>query len=316
MRQEMAVLLLLCISPLAAWANDPSPGTHSSDPYEGGWIALNGTNQIKIPNLSAPQEANWSYPFDHVTTYAENQSIKGIFWGSSDQAYTKVKVVVSRFNLSAFLGAFQVIEGKVKADGTSSSVELNRSGDASFALNGLSSGIYTIFIMDENNSVVLSALPLLISKAELTLQMPDNIKAGDFMQLRVNISTLNNQSISQSNNSSRIFAAIMISRKDYENASLKLDTNGTKESLKSTLTLGDKSMQIQLSNISSEQLMPLLYLLPENSAIGIQESKESWADILLITDENWDKGSYILTYAVYSPGKGLLGLNQETVEVV
>jgi methanogen extracellular protein (TIGR04279 family) len=170
--------------------------------------------------------------------------------------------------------------------------------------------------VDENNSVILSALPLLISKAELTPQMPDNIKAGDFMQLRVNISALNNESISQSNNNSRIFAAIMISRKDYENASLKLDTNGTMESRKSTLILGDKSMQIQLSNISSEQLMPLLYLLPENSAIGIQESKESWADILLITDENWDKGSYILTYAVYSPGKGLLGLNQETVEVV
>ena len=209
-----------------------------------------------------------------------------------------------------------MIDGKVKVDGMSSSVQLNNSGDAFFALNGLSSGIYTIFIMDENNSVVLSALPLLVSKAELILQMPDNIKAGDFMQLKVNISTANNQSISQSDNSSRIFAAIMISRKDYENASLKLDTNGTKESLKSTLTLGDKSMQIQLSNISSEQLMPLLYLLPENSAIGIQESKEPWADILLITDENWAKGSYILTSAVYSSGKGLLGLNQETVEVV
>ena len=27
------------------------PAQHSSDPYEGGWIALNGSNQIKIPNF-------------------------------------------------------------------------------------------------------------------------------------------------------------------------------------------------------------------------------------------------------------------------
>jgi methanogen extracellular protein (TIGR04279 family) len=62
--------------------------------------------------------------------------------------------------------------------------------------------------------------------------------------------------------------------------------------------------------------MKVLYLLPMNSAVGMQESNESGTEILLITDREWEKGSYILTCGVYSPGIGLLGLKQMSVEVI
>ena len=122
-----------------------------------------------------------------------------------------------------------------------------------------------------------------------------------------------------SNNESRVFAAIMISRRDYENASLHIASNGSEGSLNSTLSLKDKSMQMQgLPAISSDLLMKVLYILPMDSAVGMQEAKadESGTEILLITDREWEKGSYILTCGVYSPRIGLLGLKQIAVEII
>ena len=314
MRNEMALLLLICMSPLLAWADESRPVAHSSDPHEGGWGALEGTNLIKIPVLNVNQGMNWSQPFDYLPVYAENQPIRGTFWGPRNRAGSDVRIAISRFNTSDLLSAFQVIESEAKTEEKGSRAVLNSTGDARFSLKGLSSsGMYTVFIFDENSSAVLSMMPLLVTKGDLTLQMPANITAGDFARLRVNMSPPDNESINQS----RIFAAILVSRKDYENARLVLVSKGTEESLNSTLSVGNKSMQMRgLPSLSMELLMQMLYLLPRNSTAGMQESKDSGADILLITDPEWEKGSYILTCGVYSSGKGLWGLKQEAVEVI
>jgi hypothetical protein len=68
--------------------------------------------------------------------------------------------------------------------------------------------------------------------------------------------------------------------------------------------------------ISSELLMSLLPLLPANSAIGLQESTQQGVDLILLPDKSWEKGEYILTGGVYSPGKGLLGIKQSKVLIV
>jgi methanogen extracellular protein (TIGR04279 family) len=314
MRKEMALLLVICMSPLLAWADESRPVAHGSDPHEGGWIALEGTNLIKIPVLNVNLGMNWSQPFDYLPVYAENQPIRGTFWGPRNRAGSEVRIAISRFNTSDLLSAFQVIESEAKTKEKGSRAVLNSTGDARFSLRGLSSsGMYTVFIFDENSSAVLSMMPLLVTKGDLTLQMPANITAGDFARLRVNKSLPDNESINQSS----IFAAILISRKDYENARLVLVIKGTDESLNSTLSIGTKSMQMrELPSLSMELLMQMLYLLPRNSTAGMQESKDSGADILLITDPEWEKGSYILTCGVYSSGKGLWGMKQEAVEVI
>ncbi len=308
----MALLLVICMSPLLAWTEETQPAAHSSDSHGGGLIVLEGTNLIKIPVLNISQGLNWSRSFDYLPVYAENQPIKGTFWGPSDRAGSEVRVAISRFNTSDLLSAFRGIESETEEKG--SRAILNSTGEARFSFNGLfSSGMYTVFIFDENTSTVLSRMPLLVTKGNLTLQMPANIKAGDFARFRVNMTLADNESINQS----KIFAAILISRKDYENARLILASKGTEESLNSTLSIGNKSMQMRgLPSLSSELLMQMLYLLPQDSTAGMQESKDSGADILLITDPEWEKGSYILTCGVYASGKGLWGLRQEAVEVI
>jgi methanogen extracellular protein (TIGR04279 family) len=319
MRRLMALLLLLlCVSPPVAWGDDPLLQA-SCDPIEGRWIAREGTNLIKIPHLAVSQGNNWSSSFDSIPCYIENQTISGAFQGENDSAGSWVEAAIFRFDISTFLSVFQSMDRRAKMEGNVSRQMLNSTADASFTLDGLPAGMYTVSVFDENSSAVLSSTPLFVTKADLTLQMPSNITAGDYAKLKVNLSLAEGRSAYPSNNESRIFAAIMISRQDYENASLHIASNGTEGSLNSTLSLKDKSMQMQgLPAISSDLLMKVLYLLPMNSAVGMQEAKanESVTEILLITDREWEKGSYILTCGVYSPGSGLLGLKQMAVEVI
>ncbi len=109
----------------------------------------------------------------------------------------------------------------------------------------------------------------------------------------------------------------MISSQDYATAGLSLTANGTEEGLISTITLCNSSMQVQgMPGISTDLLMKILYMLPQNSAVAMQESAEQNVELYLFTDPAWEKGEYILTCAVYSPKKGLMGMRQGTIEVV
>jgi len=317
MKTAMALMLLFCSIALAKGAMDIP--AHNSDPREGGWTTLEGENLMKIPHLNAGSEMNWSYPFDYIPVMMENQSIKGIFWGKSEQAGSSIRVSVSRFDIASFLSAFQLVEARNTTDAEGSRARQNLTGDANFSLGGLPRGMYTIFVLDLNSSSVLSATPLLVTGANLTLSPVGNLTAGDFIKLKVNLSLPDKRMGGASAvpaNASKIFAAIMMSEKDYENSSLTLATNGTREGLNSTLRLRDKSMQIKgLPVLSSDLLMQILFLLPSNSAAGMQESRQSGTEILLITDPEWEKGEYILTLAAYAPGIGLLAVKQETIEV-
>jgi methanogen extracellular protein (TIGR04279 family) len=266
---------------------------------------------MNIPNMTIRGETTWQYPYDYIPVYSENQTIKGTFVGPSDMNGSKIAVSISGFDVPALLNAY---EGKSGANiGTNAlRLALNRSGDASFELNGKSSGMYTIFVMNETNSTILSALPLLVTTAVMSIDAPAKIAAGDVLNLKTNIS--------QEGNFSRIFAAVMISHKYLDNASLGLNSmnlnNGTMNSLNTTLSLGNKSMTVQgLPKISSELLLQLINLLPIDSAVGMQETKANVAEIILITDPTWEKGSYVLISGVYAPGKGLQGLTEKMIEV-
>ncbi len=114
-----------------------------------------------------------------------------------------------------------------------------------------------------------------------------------------------------------IYGAIMISSQDYATAKLNLTTNGTEESLLTTISLDNNSMQVQgMPRISTDLLMNLTAILPQNCAVAMQPSKEPEVELYLLTDQAWAKGEYILTSAVYSSGEGLMGLRQDRVEVV
>ncbi len=108
----------------------------------------------------------------------------------------------------------------------------------------------------------------------------------------------------------------MIPKKDYDRSSLSIATDSTTENLSFSIAIDNRSMQTSgMPSISTDFLMRILMLLPENSAASIEASTKPETEFYLITDPSWEKGNYTLTCAV-SSGKVLEGLKQVTIEVV
>ena len=309
LRLLFILFALVCLMP-GSWAVDFASLAHTGVAMKSDWIEFQSANLMHIPDLIISGKNTWQYPYDYIPVYAENQTIKGTFHGPVGMAGSEVLVSISSFNTSTFLEGFKKMDIPAKIEGNVSRLQLNRSGDASFDLNKTSEGMYTISVIDENNSTTLSALPLLITSGEMSIDAQAQIASGDVLVLRTNISA--------SENVSKIFAAMMISRTDFENGSLRISSNsGTDDDLNSTLSLGNKSVSMRgIPKISSELLMQIITLLPADSAVGMQETNGDGAEIILITGSEWEKGNYILICGVYSPGKGLSGIKEMEIEVI
>jgi methanogen extracellular protein (TIGR04279 family) len=299
MRTIRVLLLLMCL--LSVFALIEIKPTEAQESIQPG-INLEGTYLIRMPHLSIG--TNWTYPYAQIPVLKENQSLNGsIFSGANVSA---VKICVNHFSVSELLSSSQIM--KSHANCTPPSLALNQSKEANFTLPGMTSGLYTLSIFDMNSSRELSAMQLLVTRQNLSLQLPGNITAGEPLKVKADITGLNQ---------SKIFAAFMISAEDYDNMSLSLTSNENGSGYNSTLELADKVQQLPgLTGISTDLAMKLMYLLPSNSAVGMQESSESEVELFLLTDAAWQKGDYILTCAVYSKKEGLLDLKQEKVTVM
>ncbi|MCX6674385.1 MAG: hypothetical protein NTY37_11480, partial [Methanothrix sp.] len=275
-----------------------------------GSINLEGNDLLIIPKMSFAEKVKGMELFDRLPVYSLNQSIIGAFLFPHQGEASNVSVCISPFNLSSYLSGYEGIQGFKGRECAKNLPELNGStkqSGTSFQFSISRSGMYSLNF--ENKSSVLISMPLLITEGQIVLQMPSIVKADEFfIPIKVNTTAPGNQS--------KLFAAIMISRRDYENASLGMAINDTSNSYDLTLSLGSQSLQIQGPlKISTELLMNMLPLLPVNSAVGLQESNRPGVDLILLADKPWEKGEYILTCAAYSPGKGLLGIKQSEVEV-
>lgn len=299
-----SILLLLLIFPISVTALSNSSLTFSSNSPGMGAIGLEGNNTLLMPKMSIPEGAVEIGPLDLLPVYSLNQSIIGSFLITPQAGASNISVCVSPLNLSSYLSGYQDTR-------SSSGKECAKTNNGtSFQLSIASGGLYSLNFVDENKTNALRSLPLLVTEGQTVLQMPGNVDAKEpFIQVRMNTTAPGNQS--------KFFAAIMISRKDYENASLRIAKNMTTNSLDITLSLASKSLQIKGPlRISTELLMNLLPLLPANSAVGLQESTLQEVDLILLPDKSWEKGKYILTGGIYSPGKGLLGIKQGEVEII
>ncbi len=310
MRLQTPLIILLCLC-LEAAAEDYATVPRDESVPEGCWIGLEGNNTIQMPSagFSCPG-ANWTYPFPFFPVYAKNQTISGSIFCPVALAGFEANVCISNFSISDLLSALTIKENRTAAEGMCSPVQLNGTGDASFALEGAPGGLYTIMVVDAHNSTVFATTPALIAEGEIATNISPKIAAGDVLSLVIETSPA-------WEGKSMIYGAVMISSQDYATARLNLTTNGTEESLLTTIALGNNSLEIEgMPSISSEFLTKILYMLPQNSTITYQESTKPEAELYLFTDPAWAKGEYILTSAVYSPDEGLMGLRQDRVEVV
>jgi methanogen extracellular protein (TIGR04279 family) len=269
-----------------------------------GGVLLEGTNLIRAPEMSITgPEANWTYPYSYYPIYVAGQTISGTYIGPEGASGTVV-AYISGFNVSEFLnGSF--VPSRAVQNGMS--FALNRTGVAQFSVSGVQSGVYTLYIVDENSSTVLSEIPLLITPQNVSIDSPSEVRAGGIMNVTVKTSGTENMT--------RYYGAVMFSRKDYDGVRLNISKNGG--NLSSTIEWGNTSMQVLgLPALSMAFVTKLLPILPQDSAAGMQESTKPEAGFYLITDPNWEQGDYILTCAVYSSGTGMLGMGQREVEVV
>jgi len=184
MRRIRALLLLMCLVSVFVLLEKPIEAQESSPV-----ITLEETYPIEIPHLSIG--ANWTYPYAQIPVLSENQSINGILSGAKGA----VEICISPFNVNDFLSTL-----KIHKSCSGQSLDLNLT--LNFTLTGINSGLYALSALDAN-STLLAASYLLVSKENLSLQLPDNITAGEPLKVKANITL-------KDNNQSLIFGAIMI----------------------------------------------------------------------------------------------------------
>jgi methanogen extracellular protein (TIGR04279 family) len=310
MRLQILLIPLLCLC-FAVTAEDYASVPGGRDLSERCWISLEGNNTIQMPLVSfASPGANWTYPFPFFPVYAENQTISGSVLCRAELAGREVRACISDFSMKNLLSALTAQDNETVAADSGLPIKLNDTGDARFAIQGVPSGLYTITVVDTLNSTIIASTPALVAEGEIATNFPTEVEAGDILQLGI-------KTPPEWGNESKFYGAIMISSQDYATAGLSLTANGTEENLLSTISIGNSSMQIQgMPRVSTDLLMNLSAILPQNSTAAMQPSTEPEVELYLLTDSALAKGEYILTSAVYSPKKGLMGLRQGTIEVV
>lgn len=319
MRVEIALLLLL-VYLTSETALDNCLAVDFSDARRCQGIDFEASDMLKLPKMSLADGAKEAAPFSSLPILSSNQSITPTLLlgqNCSVSDISNISVCLSSFDITSFLAGLPVAANvsrencaKVLLDNNN---DFNNSSSyhiSGFQILNAESGMYTAYVIDENRSEVLNAAPLLIIEGKIILQIPDKVMYEEpFIQVKMNTTAQENQS--------KFFATIMMSRRDYENISLSLSKNESTEYSDLILSMGDKSLLLPFPpKISSELLMNMLPLLPQNSAVGLQESTQPGVDLILMTDKPWEKGEYILTCAVYSSAKGLLGIKQNKIEVI
>lgn len=282
-----------------------SQGGSFSGPVNKDAMIFDEKNAIKVAQANLTVAGlNRSYPFEGIAIYSENQTISGTFRGPSEMAGAEIRISLARLEASDSLMELKDTSTKGVAD---SLVRLNRTGSAHFSLPGAASGAYLISIADVLNLTTLCLSPVLVTKEELSIPSPSLMRTEGMTRIRLNVS---------GGNETKIYGAIMMPKKEYDTSSISIGAHGTAKDLIATITLGNKSLQIQNILLNSSQLMmSVLTILPADSALAYQESKETEAELILLTDEPLKKGEYTLTCAVYSARRGLMGLMQKELVV-
>jgi methanogen extracellular protein (TIGR04279 family) len=267
MRPAVLMFIIFCVS--AAYAenyNNYTLPAYSSK--SGSWLTLEGANDILMPhiNLNMP-EGNWTYPYDYYPVYTRNQNISGTFFGTSRMAGSTIGVTVLKLNTSSFQEALRELYKlealeKVEPAGFTS-ISLNRTGIGHFSIPHLASGLYALLVVDIKKRSVLSALPMLVTDDQISVESPDKAAKGE--PLKVKIDVLQGQ-----RNISRKFGAAIVTWETYRATRINTDSNGSKEGMTSTINIGNESLKIvgepKISQGMVDQILPIL---PQDSALAL-----------------------------------------------
>ncbi len=257
-----------------------------------GVLYFDAADFIELPRVVYGE--NMTYPLDILPVYTENQSVNMRLYMGSDAS---ASASISRFSISGFLRSLSEASNSIRVE---RDVPENLSIFKEIDLGGLRSGVYLLSVLD-NRSLLIS-IPLIVVRSETALEIPQNVTAGDFLEADVSMDGLGNMS--------KIFGVCMISVEDYRDMELVIGDDSINVSFE------NRSAMLPIARPSVPALMEMLDVLPQDGAAGVQESNESSADVLLMTSSESEGGTYIVTAAVYAPGRGLVGLKQGRIEVL
>jgi methanogen extracellular protein (TIGR04279 family) len=307
----MLICLSLIIAGVAAAQNFDSLH-HASDPSEGNWVELLGENSLMVPNVNLSRPGvSWTYPYDVHPVYHQNQTISGTFFGARDLANGTIEPQTAELHYSSFMSAVNVLDGPVNlkdASGALSAYNLNATGDASFSIPAMPVGIYAVYIIDEKSSKVLSASPLLVTETEIEVESPSEISAGDLFPVNVRLKDGSDGRLLH-------FGAFIVSAEDYRGLSLNITGDGTSNGTLITATWIGDPMEVQGDfDVSWDLLARLLMIFPMNSAAALQDSADGEVELYMITEDDWEPGTYVLTCIVLSDD-AVVGLDQMKVAI-
>jgi len=263
---------------------------------------------------------------EDLAVYSRGMPVKGRIQASyaDPHAITPLgsSLCIAPLNLSAFLAG---IQDKVPQSGQeicTETLDWNGTGidrsekraDQSFSIPedkiaGKRSGLYAAYALDKNRSLMAPVQPFFLTEGKAVLQAEELV-------LSENQSIVINLSTGKEDGRRKLFVAAIMPRREYENATIKLVEN--KSNPRSILlSFGSRSAEIVVDPATLPgQMMDLISLLPENSAISMQDSTQSAVELILLGDGPWEKGEYVINCAIYSSGVGVWGLKQKIVKII
>jgi hypothetical protein len=259
----------------------------------------------------------------YLPVIVQDKDVKCEFAGPKDMAGKTIEICTSGFSLSRAINPSLVLDKNVSLS-RACNISLNSTGGCKFDLPGMSSGVRQILALDENRTRVLSSAFAMVVAGNISVEAPSEVSPGDIMVVEIRvpekevIAPAENASNSTgSNNSSKAgelcyYGSMLVSEEDCLNTSIaiKNDEKGSPVSLIITRanTTGELPTTFNKSSLNS-----MLPIMPSNSAVGVQESREGHSALSLITDESLTPGRYVLFSAAYSTRGSLLGVNQSSV---
>lgn len=298
-----------------------------------GKISLEGCMPIQLPRigpvLRAGQISQDLLISDGLAVYSRGMPIQGrieLFRERDDLAIASgsdINVCIAPLSLKGYLAGDP---GRLKTSGdmicTEAGLWSGRENDSAEKRANLSfsipsermaerrSGLYAVYAIDGNQSTIAPAQAFLLTEGEAVLQMEDRIHSEN-SSIKINLMTKGDEK------RKRLFAAAIMPRQEYDNASIRLAANESSPWPVFALSSGTRSMEIVANPATArKQLTDMISLLPEDSAVSMQESIKSSVELVLLADGPWKKGKYVVVCAIYSQAAGLEGLEQRIVEVV
>lgn len=170
-----------------------------------GVLYFDAADFIELPRVVYGD--NMTYPLNILPVYIENQSVNIRLSGLGSDA----SVNVSRFSVRGFMRSLSDSKNSIRVERG----EPENLSSRLVHLGGLNCGIHLLSVWD-NRSLLLS-VPLIVVKSDTTLEIPNNVTAGDFLEAGVSMDGLGNMS--------KIFGVCMISVEDYRDMELIINND-------------------------------------------------------------------------------------------